>query len=434
MGWSFRKSKSVGPFRFTFSNRGLSMSTGVKGARIRFNGRGTYVTLGVGGIYYNQRIGGKRRAAANSFSVADLNDRLVKQAEFGARVRDAEDDAAMNRLTDSTSQAFVEELESKPYQFAFFKPALIVGLIALLCYFGYAFERLVVSEDFKTVFVVDKRKVHIRERPDKNSRSLAMTYQGVRLQVIDTAFHDWIKVVCQHGADSTGFIHASMGTLDRAWAQNHYQLRAERQPMLKVAGAGLLVAWVALLVWLRRLDERRKMMFINYTMDDGLRQLYDKFMECFQEFASTARIWHTVGTRQSVTRNLIQDISPHRLPSPHLDINVSVPYIRLPDKELYFFPERIIFRRGRQFGAVFYKHIQIKRTDVRVRESDDVPTDATVVDQAKDKRQRPICQYTEYTFTSVQGWTDTIMTSRTGAMDRFAEFIKLIGEYQQKVT
>lgn len=331
------------------------MSAGIKGARIGFSGRGTHVTLGAGGIYYSQRVGAKRRAASFSAAAAS-DDWSIKQAEFEAKVRDAEDDAAMNRLTDSTSQAFVDELESKPHQFVFFKPALIAGLIALLFFFSYAFE------------------------------------------------------------------------------QNHDQLRVDKQPMLKVLGAGLLVAWVALLVWLRRLDERRKMMFVNYTMDDSLRQLYDKFMECFQEFASTARVWHTVGTRQTVTRNVIQDISPHRLPSPHLVINVSVPYIRLPDKELYFFPERIIFRRGRQLGAVFYKHIQITREDVQLRESDGVPADATVVDHAGDKRPLPICRYTQYTFTSAQGWNDTIMTSRVGAMDRFAEFIKLIGQYQQKVT
>ncbi|MCD9015424.1 DUF4236 domain-containing protein [Parachryseolinea silvisoli] len=442
MAWSFRKSKSFGPFRFTFSNRGLSMSAGVKGARIRFNGRGTYVTLGAGGIYYQQKVGGRARAqtqatAANTWS--------LKQAEFEANMRDLEDDIAMNRLTDSSSQAFVEELESKAHTVAFFKPVLIASLIAMVCYLGYASERFVVSEEYKTIFLVEKRRVHIREHPDKHSRSLNMTYQGIRLAVTDTSFQDWVKVVHRHGADSTGFIHASMGSLDRELVNRRYESRADKMPVLYLLGGLLAILFVALLVWMRRLDNRRKTMFVNYTMDDGLRELYDEFIKCFQEFASTARVWHTESA--VIHRTPIREISAHRLPSPHLVINVSVPYIRLPDKELYFFPERIIFRRGRQLGAVFYKNIQITRGEVQFQESGIVPSDATVVTQRweylnkngepdrrfRDNRLLSICDYTRYTFTSGQGWNDTIMTSRTGAMDRFAEFIKLIGEYQQKI-
>jgi hypothetical protein len=368
MAWSFRKSKSFGPFRVTFTNRGLSMSAGVKGARIGVNSRGTHVTLGANGIYYRQNICGKSRASA-------VDTWSVKHAEFEAKVRDAEDDAAMNSLTDVDSQAFVYELESKAGQFVFYKPVLIAGLIGMMLYVGFC------------------------------------------------------------------------------------QSRSADMPIFLVLGIVLMAGWVTSLVWIRRWDERRRTMFVDYTMDDGHRALHDKFILSFQEFATTSRIWHNVvtgtvedsrrqgGANQSVDRTLIKEISSHRLPSPHLVMNVSVPYMRLADKEVYFFPERVIFRRGRQLGAVFYKHIQIKQADVRYRESESLPADATVIDQRwqylnkdgepdrrfKDNRLLSICQYTEYTFTSAQGWSDTIMTSRTGAMDRFAEFIKLIGEYQQKI-
>ncbi len=45
MGWYFRKSKSVGPFRVNFSKFGMSFSTGVKGARMSFGPRGTFVNV-----------------------------------------------------------------------------------------------------------------------------------------------------------------------------------------------------------------------------------------------------------------------------------------------------------------------------------------------------------------------------------------------------
>ncbi|MBT1711961.1 DUF4236 domain-containing protein [Fulvivirgaceae bacterium PWU5] len=369
MAWSFRKSKSFGPFRFSFSNRGVGMSMGVKGARIGVNSRGTHVTLGANGIYYRKNIRGKSRISA-------VDTWSVKQAEFEAKVRDVEDDAAMNSLTDVDSQDFVSELESKAGQFAFYKPVLIAGLIGMMLYVGFC------------------------------------------------------------------------------------QSRSADMPIFLVLGIVLMAGWVTSLVWIRRWDERRRTMFVDYTMEEGHRELYDKFILSFQEFATTSRIWHNVatetledrrrhgGANQSVDRTLIKEISSHRLPSPHLVMNVSVPYMHLADKEVYFFPERIIFRRGRQLGAVFYKNIQIKREDVRFQESESLLADATVVDQRwqylnkdgepdrrfKGNRLLSICLYTEYTFTSGQGWNDTIMTSRTGAMDRFAEFIRLIGEYQRKAT
>ena len=57
MGWYFRKSKSVGPFRVNFSKSGMSFSTGVKGARMTFGPRGTYVNVGSNGIYYRKKLG-----------------------------------------------------------------------------------------------------------------------------------------------------------------------------------------------------------------------------------------------------------------------------------------------------------------------------------------------------------------------------------------
>ncbi|RJF71375.1 DUF4236 domain-containing protein [Deinococcus cavernae] len=57
MGLYFRKSFKAGPMRFTFSKSGISTSVGVKGARLTSGPRGTYITIGGGGISYRQRIG-----------------------------------------------------------------------------------------------------------------------------------------------------------------------------------------------------------------------------------------------------------------------------------------------------------------------------------------------------------------------------------------
>lgn len=56
MGLNFRKSKKVGPFRFTVSKRGVSASAGVPGARITKSSTGrTTTTVGIpgSGLYYS---------------------------------------------------------------------------------------------------------------------------------------------------------------------------------------------------------------------------------------------------------------------------------------------------------------------------------------------------------------------------------------------
>jgi hypothetical protein len=59
MGWSFRRSKSFGLFRFNFSKSGMGVSFGVPGARIGINSKGKkYVRGGVPGtgLYYQQTL------------------------------------------------------------------------------------------------------------------------------------------------------------------------------------------------------------------------------------------------------------------------------------------------------------------------------------------------------------------------------------------
>lgn len=56
MGWRFKKSYRRGPVRFTVSKSGVSTSVGVKGARLTSGPRGTYITLGRGGLSYRHRL------------------------------------------------------------------------------------------------------------------------------------------------------------------------------------------------------------------------------------------------------------------------------------------------------------------------------------------------------------------------------------------
>lgn len=56
MSWSFRKFISFGPLRLNFSKSGVSVSLGVKGARITKSKRGTFLNAGMKGLYYRKKI------------------------------------------------------------------------------------------------------------------------------------------------------------------------------------------------------------------------------------------------------------------------------------------------------------------------------------------------------------------------------------------
>lgn len=73
MPFYIRRSKSFGPLRINLSRSGIGASLGVKGARIGTGPKGSYVHVGRGGVYYRQRIGGRRQSAGRSAPRADTS-------------------------------------------------------------------------------------------------------------------------------------------------------------------------------------------------------------------------------------------------------------------------------------------------------------------------------------------------------------------------
>lgn len=75
MGWSFRKSKSFGPFRLTASKSGLSVSAGVKGARVSANSRGQVrrtISIPGTGFYNTERIDAPARKSKQDRKLAEM--------------------------------------------------------------------------------------------------------------------------------------------------------------------------------------------------------------------------------------------------------------------------------------------------------------------------------------------------------------------------
>lgn len=452
MGWSFRKSRSFGPFRINLSGSGLGFSFGVKGVRISSGKRGTYVNLGVNGIHYRQKIGGKTNDSHNHPTPEQPSDLL--DPIHTITTHDVEN------VTDVDSLSFVAELESKASKISLFKffgllPSLVLYLYALSFLNDIVWEEVV----YRDIMSINKNNVHVRTLPSTQSRSVIKATISSRFDIASIDTSGWVKIFLGASGD-TGFVRADMGDISRVVDHAIKHSRIQMYPSLRY-GYGLLAIVLAVwCIWLLHVDKRRKTLEIYYTLDDGMVQLYQKFLECFKEFGSSTRIWQNLhisgvhdvkyhgGASQLVSRIKVKGVRLHKLPSPFLKTNVSVPCVELRNTELYFFPERLIIKRGNKFGSAFYRSIRIEKSDVNFVESEIVAADALVVDHTwrylnksggpdrrfNGNRRLPVCRYSEYRFRSDGGLNEVIVTSKLSAMDQFARFLELIGEYQKRTN
>lgn len=74
MGWSFRRSISLGPFRINLSKSGISYSVGMAGFRTGVNAKGrrySSVSIPGTGVRYQKTHGGKSKSKTKSSDAAE---------------------------------------------------------------------------------------------------------------------------------------------------------------------------------------------------------------------------------------------------------------------------------------------------------------------------------------------------------------------------
>jgi hypothetical protein len=125
MGWFFRKSVGVGPFRVNLSKSGIGYSVGVSGARVGVGPRGTYVRLGRDGVYYQKYLNsGSPIGRSNAPIPTALN------LESATSIATAD----VSQLHDSTSEHLLREIQLKhsSTRLAPFAVVLSIGLVLCL--------------------------------------------------------------------------------------------------------------------------------------------------------------------------------------------------------------------------------------------------------------------------------------------------------------
>jgi hypothetical protein len=122
MGYFFRRSAKLGPFRLNFSKSGVGASVGVTGARLTMTPRGTtYITVGRNGFYYRETISSRPRSSQPP-SVPHQVDR-ASSGEIPT--------ADVSELVDSSSEQLVNTLNERAKMF---NPAWLVYIAAVLLF------------------------------------------------------------------------------------------------------------------------------------------------------------------------------------------------------------------------------------------------------------------------------------------------------------
>lgn len=461
MGFYFRKSFGKGLFRINFSKSGISYSAGIKGARVNFSNRGTYVNFGSHGIYYRKKISDFGQKGSNQ-NPTNYTPVAYEQHTITS--------SNVEKITDTDSQDFINELTEKEKKISYYTwfgifPLLLSAIILFYTFFSSDSNtinhRVTETKDF--IKSLSTSNINIRQSPDKTSKILGVVNPGEQFELVDESQSDWYKINF-NGQD--GFVSKKFSEKTTATTTNEEPTTIsnpnlfDRQPSLFWAlFVSLAIFFSILLYYLKKADNKRLLVEIYYDIDNSIKDVYEKFVYHFSALLNCSRVWqylhsentndykYSSGASRTITRKPLSKISINKTPSKIFKTNVQIPYLGLINTELYFFPERLIIKRGNEFGAIMYKNIECYGNITRFIESEGVPSDSVVVGQtwrylnkngSPDRRfnnnyQIPICQYSEYAFQSHSGLNEKISTSKVGGIDEFLRYIKAIGQLQKQI-
>jgi hypothetical protein len=457
MGFSFRKSIGSGPFRMNFSKSGISYSVGVKGARLNFSNRGTYVNFGSNGIYYRKKIlsnpKGYQPETENYTPCISEQQHTITSAN-------------VEQITDTDSEQFIKELTDKGSKASFVNwfgiiPLIIAVPLLLYIFFSqvsYSPEVVWLTKEY--VKPLSSSNINIRISPSKTALIIGTMKVGDKAELLNDENNGWYKMSLN---GDEGFVSKSI--TEKLQEQVRHEKQRDPAPSLFqehpnafwTASISMLVFFIILFRFLLWVDRKRLLIEIYYDIDVQVQEVYDKFIANFAAIHKCTRVWqylhsqptndykYSSGAGSTITRKLLTNISIDKKPSRFFQTNVQIPFLGLINTQLYFFPERLIVKRGNHFGAIMYKNIDVSTMITQFIETEGVPSDAVIVGKTwrylnknggPDRRfnnnyQIPICHYSEYRFKSSSGLNEMIATSKVGGIDEFIRYIKAIGQLQR---
>lgn len=134
MGFFFRKSVNTGPVRINLSKSGVGVSTGVRGARVSFTPRGTFVNIGAHGVYYRRRL--DMPTDPQSQRPSENNEEQSEPIDGSPWLASEIETAGAQQFVDESSEEFLSELNAKAHATAYAPFVWFIGIAAGILLFA----------------------------------------------------------------------------------------------------------------------------------------------------------------------------------------------------------------------------------------------------------------------------------------------------------
>jgi len=389
MGLFIRKSKKIGPFRLNLSKSGLGVSAGITGARVSVGPSGTFVHMGRGGLYYRKKLSSKSK---NKKYETEVN--LNQVFNIGTE-KTIYETSNFDGITDIDSEDFIQALTKNDKKLFLYKWLGILPLVLATAFiFNFNSEKSY-EKNLIEKFKISTEGANLRTSPSSKGE-IAQVVKKDEAFHIDTIIGSWVSL---KNENIQGYVHSSVGNIVQEEVKTPIDLEKSKLPTFP------LIGFIPLVIGLFIYDKRRKRVDIYYSMDEDFETLYNNQKQFFREFQGNRNIW------QMKTSQRVRNSKYHA------------------------------------GASSLVKRIKVKKTRTnRFIEDEKVPRDASIIDTTwkyvnkrggpdkrfKSNKQIPICQYSEYHLECKNGINEIIMTSRSGGMDKFSEFVNTIGDYQLK--
>lgn len=456
MGFSFFRSKKVGPFRINASGSGLGVSFGVKGARINLSPRGTFVNFGANGIYYRKKISGNQKSKSENEEQVEVDYLDTYGGESIGTVN-------LENLNSVDSNDLIEEIKTKSKKISFVNWLGIFPIICVLFTLCTDKETIEVSRDRTErikIVVINGLKANIRDAPSNNSNILLSVDQNSKFLHGGESQGSWIKIKGgQLDSNQVAYVYNDLASIqDSSYTINYLEkiTQDKENGNLILLLLPIFIGWLVLMSYF---DRKRKKIELYYAFDDKTKKLYNNLILGFGDLLKVQRIWHYsyqasitdskyhAGANKIVKRHKINGVRLDYKPVGFFECNVSIPCISLSGTNLFFLPERLLIQIGKKFGSLNYSEVQMLKSTSNFVEDELVMSDAKVVDQTykyvnkkggpdkrfKDNRQIPVCAYSQYELTSNNGLQEMIVTSKLNGMDRLIDALCEIQNYEELI-
>ena len=215
---------------------------------------------------------------------------------------------------------------------------------------------------------------------------------------------------------------------------------------------------IPLAVLLRAKDKARRTVAVFYEVDGPVATQFQSLVNSFTAAEQCSAHWHVTArgdvttTRQykvnaGASSLLRRDRGRTNLSGPPvLASNIAVPSLHARKRSVYFLPDRVIVRDGRQYADLPYQQCRVTGNATRFIENGQVPKDGERVGTTwkyvnkgggpdrryKNNPQLPIMKYGQLTISGPSGFNFIWQTSRAVAAVALSSALSAIGSREQR--